>query len=141
MTAGSGVRHSEFNNSKSPARILQVWILPEKRGLTPSYEQNYFTEEERTNGLRMVAAGDPQNGSLKVHQDIKLFASLLEKGKQVTYDFDQNRYGWIQVAKGSVTVNGEALKAGDGAAISKEAKLEIAGTSDERAEFLLFDLA
>jgi redox-sensitive bicupin YhaK (pirin superfamily) len=141
MTAGSGVRHSEFNNTKSPARILQVWILPEKRGLTPSYEQTYFTEEERTNGLRLVAAGDPKDGSLKVRQDIKLFASLLEKGKQVTYDLDQNRYGWIQVAKGSVTLNGKALKAGDGAAISEESKLEITGTSDERAEFLLFDLA
>jgi redox-sensitive bicupin YhaK (pirin superfamily) len=141
MTAGSGVRHSEFNNTKSPARILQVWILPEKRGLTPSYEQTYFTEEERTNGLRLVAAGDPKDGSLKVRQDIKLFASLLEKGKQVTYDLDQNRYGWIQVAKGSVTLNGKTLKAGDGAAISEESKLEITGTSDERAEFLLFDLA
>ena len=141
MTAGSGVRHSEFNNTKSPARILQVWILPEKRGLTPSYEQTYFTEEERTNGLRLVAAGDPKDGSLKVRQDVKLFASLLEKGKQVTYHLDQNRYGWIQVAKGSVTLNGKTLKAGDGAAISEESKLEITGTSDERAEFLLFDLA
>jgi redox-sensitive bicupin YhaK (pirin superfamily) len=141
MTAGSGVRHSEFNNSKSPARIIQVWILPEKRGLTPSYEQTYFTEEERTNGLRLVAAGDPKAGSLKVRQDIKLFATLLEKGKQVAYDLDQNRYGWIQVAKGSVALNGQTLKAGDGAAISKESKLEITGTSDERAEFLLFDLA
>jgi redox-sensitive bicupin YhaK (pirin superfamily) len=141
MTAGSGVRHSEFNNTKSPARILQVWILPEKRGLTPSYEQTYFTEEERTNGLRLVAAGEPKDGSLKVRQDIRLFASLLEKGKQVTYDLDQNRYGWIQVAKGSVTLNAKALKAGDGAAISEESELEITGTSDERAEFLLFDLA
>lgn len=141
MTAGSGVRHSEFNNTKSPARILQVWILPEKRGLTPSYEQKYFTEEERTNGLRLIAAGDPKDGSLKVRQDIKLLASLLEKGKDLTYDLDKKRYGWIQVAKGSVTLNGKALKAGDGAAISDESKLEITGTSDERAEFLLFDLA
>jgi quercetin 2,3-dioxygenase len=141
MTAGSGVRHSEFNNTKSPARIIQVWVLPEKRGLTPSYEQTYFTEEERTNGLRLVAAGDPKDGSLKVRQDIKLFASLLEKGKEVKYDLDQNRYGWIQIAKGSVTLNGKALKAGDGAAISNESNLEITGSSDERAEFLLFDLA
>jgi quercetin 2,3-dioxygenase len=141
MTAGSGVRHSEFNNTKSPARILQVWILPEKRGLAPSYEQTYYTEEERTNSLRLVAAGDPKDGSLKVHQDIRLFASLLEKGKELTYDLDQNRYGWIQVAKGSVTLNGKVLKAGDGASISNESKLEIAGTSEDRAEFLLFDLA
>ena len=141
MTAGTGVRHSEFNNSKSASRFLQIWIVPEKRGLKPSYEQWYYGEDERTNALRLIAAGDPKDGALKVHQDIKLFASLLEKGKQVTYDLDQNRYGWIQIANGSVKLNGQELQKGDGAAISKESKLEITGTSDDRAEFLLFDLA
>lgn len=141
MTAGSGVRHSEFNDAKAPARILQVWILPEKRGLEPTYEQTYYPEEERTNHLRLVAAGDPKDGALRVHQDIKLFATLLEKGKSVSYDLDSKRYGWIQVAKGSVTVNGQTLVAGDGAAISDETKIEIVGASDDAAEFLLFDLA
>jgi redox-sensitive bicupin YhaK (pirin superfamily) len=141
MTAGSGVRHSEFNNSKSATRFIQIWIIPAQRGLKPSYEQTYYPEEGRTNKLRLVAAGDPTDGALKVHQDIKLFASLLEKGKQVAYDLDENRYGWLQIAKGSVTLNGKALKTGDGTAISKETRLEISGTSDEQAEFLLFDLA
>ena len=141
MTAGTGVRHSEFNNSKSPSRFIQIWILPEKRGLAPSYEQTYYAEEERTNHLRLIAARDPKDGALKVHQDIKLFASLLETDNSVAYELDQRRYGWIQVANGSITVNGQDLKAGDGAAISDESRLEIKGTSDERAEFLLFDLA
>src|SRR3569832_1056931 len=102
MSAGSGVRHSEFNNSKSATRFIQIWIIPEKRGLEPGYEQTYFPEEERTNTLRLIAARDPKNGALKINQDVSLFASLLESGKSVSYDLDQNRYGWIQVAKGSV---------------------------------------
>jgi quercetin 2,3-dioxygenase len=141
MSAGSGVRHSEFNDSKSPTRFIQIWIIPEKPGIKPGYEQTYFPEEERTNNLRLLAARDPQNGALKINQDVSLYASLLESAKSVTYDLDQNRYGWIQVAKGSITVNGKELKAGDGAAIEKESKLEIRGISAERAEFLLFDLA
>jgi quercetin 2,3-dioxygenase len=141
MTAGSGVRHSEFNNSKSPSRLLQIWIIPEKRGLEPSYEQTYYPEEERTNRLRLVAAGDPKDGALKVHQDIKLFATLLDPGKGVSYELDKKRYAWIQVAKGSLTVNGQTLRTGDGAAISNESKLEIQGAGAEKAEFLLFDLA
>jgi quercetin 2,3-dioxygenase len=141
MSAGSGVRHSEFNDSKSPTRFIQIWIIPEKRGIMPGYEQTYFPEEERTNNLRLIAARDPKDGALKINQDVSLYASLLESGKTVSYDLDQNRYGWIQVAKGSITLNGKELKAGDGAAIEKESKLDIAGTSTERAEFLLFDLA
>jgi redox-sensitive bicupin YhaK (pirin superfamily) len=141
MTAGTGVRHSEFNNSRSPSRFIQIWIIPEKQGLKPSYEQTYYPEEERTNNLRLIAAREPQDGALKVHQDVKLYASLLESGKSVAYDLDQKRFSWIQVANGSITVNGKELKKGDGAAISAESNLEIRGTSNERAEFLLFDLA
>jgi quercetin 2,3-dioxygenase len=141
MSAGSGVRHSEFNNSKSSSRFLQIWIIPEKRGLTPSYEQTYYPEEDRSNRLRLVAAGDPKDGALKINQDVKLYATLLDSGKSVSYEIDKNRYGWIQVAKGSITVNGKTLKTGDGAAIEKESKLDIEGASAERAEFLLFDLA
>jgi len=141
MTAGSGVRHSEFNDSKSASRLIQIWILPEKRGLQPSYEQTYFPEEERLNRLRLVAAGDPTDGALKVHQDVRLFATLLDPGKSVAYDLDKDRYGWIQVAKGSLKLNGQELRIGDGAAIARETKLEISASGGERAEFLLFDLA
>ena len=141
MTAGTGVRHSEFNDSNSPTRFLQIWILPEKRGLTPSYEQTYFKEEERTNALRLIAAKDQQDGALKINQDVKLYASLLEPGRSVSFDVAKGRYGWIQVANGSLTVNGKELKKGDGAAISEESKLEITSTGDATAEFLLFDLA
>lgn len=141
MTAGTGVRHSEFNDSNSPTRFLQIWILPEKRGLTPSYEQTYFKEEERTNALRLIAAKDQQDGALKINQDVKLYASLLEPGKSVSFDVAKGRYGWIQVANGSLTVNGKELKKGDGAAIAEESKIEIISTGDATAEFLLFDLA
>jgi quercetin 2,3-dioxygenase len=141
MTAGTGVRHSEFNDSNSPTRFLQIWILPEKRGLTPSYEQTYFKEEERTNALRLIATKDQQDGALKINQDVKLYASLLEPGKSVSFDVAKGRYGWIQVANGSLTVNGKELKKGDGAAITEESKLEITSTGDATAEFLLFDLA
>jgi len=141
ITAGTGVRHSEFNDSNSPTRFLQIWILPEKRGLTPSYEQTYFKEEERTNALRLIAAKDQQDGALKINQDVKLYASLLEPGKSVSFDVAKGRYGWIQVANGSLTVNGKELKKGDGAAISEESKIEITSTDDATAEFLLFDLA
>ena len=141
MTAGTGVRHSEFNDSNSPTRFLQIWILPEKRGLTPSYEQTYFKEEERTNALRLIAAKDQQDGALKINQDVKLYASLLEPGKSVSVDVAKGRYGWIQVANGSLTVNGKELKKGDGAAIAEESELEITSAGDAAAEFLLFDLA
>ncbi len=141
MTAGTGVRHSEFNNSKSPSRFLQIWIVPEKRGLQPSYEQKYFGEEERTNSLRLIAASDPKDGALKINQDVKLYASLLEAGKSVSYELPKGRYGWIQVAKGSVKVNGQELKKGDGAQISDESKIEVTSSGSETAEFLFFDLA
>ena len=141
MTAGTGVRHSELNKSKSPTRFLQIWILPEKRGLTPSYEQTYFKEEERTNALRLIAAKDQQDGALKINQEVRLYASLLEPGKSVSSDVAKGRYGWIQVVNGSVTVNGKELKKGDGAAIAEESKLEITSAGDATAEFLLFDLA
>jgi quercetin 2,3-dioxygenase len=141
MTAGTGVRHSEFNDSNSPTRFLQIWILPEKRGLTPSYEQTYFKEEERTNALRLIAAKDQQDGALKINQDVRLYTSLLEPGKSVSFDVAKGRYGWIQVANGSLTVNGKELRKGDGAAIAEESKIEITSTGDAIAEFLLFDLA
>ena len=140
MTAGSGIRHSEFNPStKEPAHLLQIWIQPEKTGLAPSYEQKSFPEEEKRGKLRVIASRDAQQGSVKINQDAKLYVSLLEPGEEVSHEFGQGRHGWLQVARGTVELNGTKLGQGDGAAISEEKKLSIKGS--EEAEVLLFDLA
>ena len=139
MSAGTGVTHSEYNHSpKEIVHLLQIWILPEKVGLTPSYEQRAFTREERKNRLRLVASGHPVNGALKIHQDVHLFVSLLDKGKKLEHPLEKGRFAWIQVAGGSLTVNGSLLKSGDGAAVSEEGLLAIA--ADTPSEILLFDL-
>lgn len=141
MTAGTGVLHSEYNHSDADTRLLQIWLMPESSGLTPSYEQTSFPREEKHNALRLIAARESQDGALRIHQNVKLYASLLDEGKTVSYGFKPGRYGWLQVAKGFLTLNGAELRAGDGAAISGEDKIEITGASGEAAEFLLFDLA
>ena len=140
MTAGTGVRHSEKNPSASePVHLLQIWILPETLGLEPGYEQKAFAEDERRGQLRMIASNDGRNGSVTVHQDVSLFASILGAGENVKYDMDQTRYGWIQVARGAISVNGQRAGQGDGAVVMGESSLEIA--AEEPAEILLFDLA
>ena len=140
MTAGSGIRHSEFNPSATDAaHLLQIWIQPEKAGLQPSYEQKSFPEEEKRGKLRVIASPDAQNGSVKINQDAKLFVSLLKPGNEVSHEFGDGRHGWLQVARGTVELNGKKLAQGDGAAISDEKKLSIKGS--ENAEVLLFDLA
>jgi len=140
MTAGSGIRHSEFNPSATDAaHLLQIWIQPEKAGLQPSYEQKSFPEEEKRGKLRVVASRDAQDGSVKINQDAKLYVSLLEPGEEVSHEFGNGRHGWLQVARGAVELNGKKLAQGDGAAISDEKKLSIKGS--ENAEVLLFDLA
>jgi len=140
MTAGSGIRHSEFNPSATDAaHLLQIWIQPEKAGLQPSYEQKSFPEEEKLGKLRMIASRDAQDGSVKINQDAKLYVSLLKPGKEVSHEFGNGRHGWLQVARGTVELNGKKLAQGDGAAISEEKKLSIKGI--ENAEVLLFDLA
>ena len=140
MTAGSGIRHSEFNPSATDAaHLLQIWIQPEKAGLQPSYEQKSFPEEEKRGKLRVVASRDAQDGSVKINQDAKLYVSLLEPGEEVSHEFGNGRHGWLQVARGTVELNGKKLAQGDGAAISDEKKLSIKGS--ENAEVLLFDLA
>lgn len=140
MTAGSGVTHSEFNPSKKdPVHLLQIWILPNQNNLKPGYQQKSFSEKERSDQLRLLVSPDGQDGSLTIHQDARLFASLLNKGKRVEYDLKPGRHAWIQVAKGELTLNGKGLKTGDGAAISDEARLTIEAGSP--TEFLLFDLA
>jgi len=144
MSAGTGVRHSEFNHSaKEPVHLMQIWIEPEKRGITPSYEQKTFSTDERKNTLKLLATRepDPKNGAVKINQDASLLTSILETGKSVDYTIGKNRYAWLQVARGAVTVNGKQLNAGDGAAIEKEEKLAIANSGSTEAEILLFDLA
>jgi len=140
MSAGSGVRHSEANFSKSqPVHLLQIWIMPEKRGIEPSYEQKSFPVEEKQGKLRLIASSDAKDGSVKINQDAKLYVSLLEPGQEVQHELAKNRHAWVQVAKGAIELNGKKLNQGDGAAVSDEAKLALKGTAT--AEILLFDLA
>ena len=140
MTAGTGIAHSEFNHSpEERVHLLQIWIVPERKGLAPGYEQRAFPEEEKRGKLRLVASRDGRDGSVRVHQDVSLFATLLEPGKSVTHSLRPDRHAWVQVVRGAVTANGQALSAGDGAAVSKVETLEIRG--EQPAEVLLFDLA
>ena len=140
MTAGTGVTHSEFNHSKDEqVYFLQVWIEPGQTGLEPGYEQKAFTAESKSDQLRLVASIDGRDGSLTIHQDVDLYASVLSPGSALLHRFAATRSGWLQVIRGSVAVNDELLQAGDGAAI--EDMPEIRLKADEDAELLLFDLA
>ena len=140
MTAGTGVRHSEKNASREESvHLLQIWILPDTVGLEPGYEQKAFGEDERRGQLRLIASNDGRDRSVTVHQDVSLFASILGEGESVQYDIDQTRYGWIQVARGAINVNGQRAGQGDGAVAMGESSLEI--VADEPSEILLFDLA
>jgi quercetin 2,3-dioxygenase len=140
MSAGTGVRHSEANSSKTdPAHLLQIWILPDRRGHEPGYEQKAFPEAEKRGKLRLLASPDGKDGSVTIHQDARLYATLLKPGEEVTHELGERRYAWLQVAKGAVELSGKSLKQGDGAAISDEKSLKVTGTDD--AEVLLFDLA
>ena len=139
MTAGTGVSHSEANSSReNPVHLLQIWIMPNERGLTPGYEQKAFSEEERRGKLRLVASQDGSEGSVRINQDARLYASILDEGQEVTHEFDKDRYAWVQVARGSVTVNGERLDQGDGAALSGESTVTVTGLDE--SEILMFDL-
>ncbi|MEM7708378.1 MAG: pirin family protein [Pseudomonadota bacterium] len=139
MTAGTGVRHSEYNASDvDPVHFLQIWIMPEKKGLEPSYEQKAFTHAEKRGKLRLVGSRDGRDGSVTIHQDVDLYASLLDAGDQVEFELAAQRNGWLQVARGSVRLNGKTLKAGDGVAMTGADRHEIEGVSD--AEVLLFDM-
>ena len=140
MTAGTGIRHSEFNPSDTEStHLYQIWILPEKDGLTPGYEQTYFAPEEKKGKLRLVASRAGTDGSVKINQDVALYGSILAKDEAVSHHLVENRYGWLQVVKGKLEINGETLNASDGAAISDERELKIKALEDE-TEFLLFDL-
>ncbi|HXI24158.1 MAG TPA: pirin family protein [Pyrinomonadaceae bacterium] len=140
MTAGTGVAHSEFNPSASePVHLLQIWIMPGARNLAPGYEQKFFSEEDRQNKLRLIASPEGSDGSVKINQDARVYASIVEPETKLTHDLKKNRYAWLQVTRGSVGLNDVALNQGDGAAINREDKLEI--SARDRAELLLFDLA
>lgn len=140
MSAGTGITHSEFNPSKTePVHLYQIWLFPERKGISPSYEQKRFDEDERRNRLRLVASRDAVDGSLLIHQDARIYLSNLDAGSAVTHQLEPNRHAWLQVLRGSVGVNGTQLTAGDGAAVSDEAALAIKAASD--AEIMLFDLS
>jgi redox-sensitive bicupin YhaK (pirin superfamily) len=140
MTAGRGIRHSEYNPSKDErVHLYQIWILPEKKSLEPSYEQRSFPPEEKQGKLRLIASPDAKDGSVKINQDARLYVTLLKPAEAVEYRFGKNRHGWLQVAKGSVELNGNKLEQGDGAALSDEPEITIQGAED--SEVLLFDLS
>jgi redox-sensitive bicupin YhaK (pirin superfamily) len=140
MSAGTGIRHSEFNASATePVHFLQIWILPERQGLTPRYDQVAFPESELRNRLRLIASPDGAEGSVKVFQDVKVFAARLEAGREVQAAVPTGRAGFLQVAKGAVTLNGTAMNAGDAARIEGEPSFTV--VADSFSEVLFFDLA
>jgi quercetin 2,3-dioxygenase len=140
MSAGTGIAHSEFNASHThPVHLLQIWILPDKTGIQPSYEQKHFAVEKKQGKLRLVASGDGKDNSVIIHQDANLYVAALNNGDRVNHRTNQNRSLWLQIARGSIEVNDRLLSAGDGAAITQETNLDIAATTDN-TEILLFDL-
>ena len=140
MSAGTGVRHSEFNPSdREGVHLYQIWLLPERKGLEPSYEQKAFADEERQGIFRLVASPTGEEGSLTIRQDARLYLSTLRAGEVVMHVLKPGRHAWLQVLRGQTSLNGKLLAAGDGAAVSDEARLEIMGQDD--AEVMLFDLA
>jgi redox-sensitive bicupin YhaK (pirin superfamily) len=139
MSSGAGVTHSEFNHSRRElVHFLQIWILPEQVGLPPSYEQRAFPVAEKQGKLRLVASRDGREGSVTIHQAVDLYTSVLAAGEVVTHRFTPSRHAWVQVARGTVTLNDTALSAGDGAAVSEETRLIV--TAKDQAEVLLFDM-
>ena len=139
MSAGTGVRHSEFNHSATePVHLLQIWIEPSMRGIAPEYEQTTYPLEQRRNRLCLVASPDGADASVTMHQDARLYATVLDPGKSVAHSLGGGRHAWAQVARGAVELNGVKLGQGDGVAISDEAALTIVATTP--AEVLLFDL-
>ncbi|MEX0269427.1 pirin family protein [Leptolyngbyaceae cyanobacterium UHCC 1019] len=140
MSAGTGIRHSEFNaSSTEPVHLLQIWMLPDQTGIEPSYEQKTFTEAEKRGTLRLVGSRDGRDRSITIHQDVDLYAAVLEKGDTVNHELVAGRVAWLQVARGEVQLNDRPLAAGDGAAIAQESLLWLEAIAP--AEVLLFDMA
>jgi len=140
MSAGTGVTHSESNPSSDElVHLLQIWILPANEGIEPDYEEKKFPDDEKLNKLRLIISPDGGDGAVKINQDARVYASVLEEGHELTHQLESGRHGWLQVAAGSIRVNDVELKQGDGAAISEETSLKL--TSGDQSEILLFDLA
>jgi redox-sensitive bicupin YhaK (pirin superfamily) len=140
MSAGTGVTHSEYNASREePVHFLQIWILPEREGIAPGYEQRPFPADERRGRLRLLASRDGREGALTIHQDAALYGTLLEPGKTLVHALEPGRHAWLQIARGAVMLDDLALRAGDGAALSDEPALAVRAL--EPAELLVFDLA
>ena len=139
MTAGSGVQHSEFNHSQDEElHLLQIWMFPEKKDLEPGYEQKMFARDDKLNQLRLIASRDGRNGSVTVHQHVDLYASVLQKDKELEMGIAESNKIFVQVVSGEITVNGQTVAGGDGAQITNERELSINGQSE--AEFLVFDM-
>lgn len=140
MSAGTGIRHSEFNpSSTEPVHFYQIWLFPDRQGLMPSYEQKAFAHEERHNRLQLAASPDPADGSLTIHQDARIYLSDLDAGQSLTHALAPGRHAWLQVLQGQVGLDGQTLQSGDGAALSDEKSVTF--TAAQPAEVLLFDLA
>jgi redox-sensitive bicupin YhaK (pirin superfamily) len=139
MTAGTGVEHSEKNPTDEPVHLYQIWILPERRGLTPSYEQKHFAADEKRDRLRLIASRDGREGSVTIHQDAEVLTGLLGEGVAVTHELRPGRGAWIQVVKGRVGLGESTLREGDGASVQDEPSVTL--TAAEPSEVLLFDLA
>ncbi len=140
MRAGTGVTHSEYNHSNTDVvHFLQIWVIPDEEGLEPAYDQREFSAEERRGRLRLVASQDGAEGSIRVHQDMSLYATLLEAGQSLQHVLARAHHGWVQVVKGDLTLNGEQLSAGDGLGVTEESSLELVASSGSEA--LLFDLS
>jgi redox-sensitive bicupin YhaK (pirin superfamily) len=140
MSAGTGVTHSEYNPSRTePVHLLQIWILPQRRGLSPSYEQKAFSDVEKRGVLRLIASQDGREGSVTIHQDASMYATLLEPGGEVVGRLGPGRHAWVHVARGAIAIDRHRLDEGDGAAVSDDSTLRLA--AQEPAEVLVFDLA
>ena len=140
MSAGTGVTHSEFNASQTETvHLYQIWMFPDRKGHQPTYGQKHFAEADKRGKLRLVASPDGREDSVQIRQDNELYAALLAPGETAKHELKPGRHAYVQVARGSVTLNGKALETGDGAAISEEQSIELAGVQD--AEVLVFDLA
>ncbi|MEL7503970.1 MAG: pirin family protein [Cyanobacteria bacterium J06554_6] len=141
MSAGTGIMHSEYNASKAdPVHFLQIWIMPDTKGLAPGYEQTHFTPADKHNQLRLIGSRDGREGSVTIHQDVNLYATVLDANAVVTHDIASDRAVWVQVARGAVLLNGQSMTAGDGAALTSETQLQLTGTADN-TEVLVFDMA
>lgn len=139
MSAGTGVRHSEFNASKTePVHFLQIWIKPDKAGYPPSYEQKTFSDAEKRGRLRLVASPDGQDGAVTIHQDARVYGGLFDRGENTSFELAAGRHAWIHLAQGMATINGEILRAGDAAAVDGPDRIGVVG--EAAAEILLFDL-